>query len=195
MCSKIMADIKLIILSAPSGSGKSTIISRIINDASLKLEFSISATTRKPRGDERHGKEYYFLSEQEFRDLIAKDGFAEYEEVYPGRFYGTLKSEIQRINSDGKNAIIDVDVVGGVNVKSIYGDQALSIFVMPPSVEELRRRLVSRATDSEADIQKRISKAEYEMSFASKYDKVVVNDNLDKAVAEVRKLISEFVTK
>ncbi len=195
MCSKIMADIKLIILSAPSGSGKSTIISRIINDASLKLEFSISATTRKPRGDERHGKEYYFLSEQEFRDLIAKDGFAEYEEVYPGRFYGTLKSEIQRINSNGKNAIIDVDVAGGVNVKSIYGDQALSIFVMPPSVEELRRRLVSRATDSEADIQKRISKAEYEMSFAPKYDKVVVNDDLDKAVAEVRKLISEFVAK
>lgn len=190
-----MTDTKLIILSAPSGSGKSTIISHIINDEQLKLEFSISATTRLPRGSERHGKEYYFLSEKEFKARISNHEFAEYEEVYPGRFYGTLKSEIQRINAEGKNAIIDVDVAGGVNVKGIYGDHALSIFVMPPSVEELRRRLVSRATDSEADIQKRVNKAEYEMSFASKYDKVVVNDNLDKAVAEVRKLISEFVAK
>lgn len=115
--------------------------------------------------------------------------------MYAGRYYGTLKSEIQRINAEGKNAIIDVDVAGGVNVKKIYGDQALSIFVMPPSVEELRRRLVGRATDSEADIQKRVDKAEYEMSYAPKYDKVVVNDNLEKAVAEVRALITEFVTK
>ena len=179
-----MSDIKLIILSAPSGSGKSTIISHIIDDEKLKLEFSISATTRSPRGNEKHGKEYYFLTEEDFKARIANNEFAEYEEVYAGRYYGTLKSEIQRIN-----------VAGGVNVKKIYGDQALSIFVMPPSVEELRRRLVGRATDSEADIQKRVDKAEYEMSFAPKYDKVVVNYNLEKAVAEVRALITEFVTK
>lgn len=190
-----MSDIKLIILSAPSGSGKSTIISHIIDDEKLKLEFSISATTRSPRGNEKHGKEYYFLTEEDFKARIANNEFAEYEEVYAGRYYGTLKSEIQRINAEGKNAIIDVDVAGGVNVKNIYGDQALSIFVMPPSVKELRRRLVGRATDSEADIQKRVDKAEYEMSFAPKYDKVVVNDNLEKAVAEVRALITEFVTK
>lgn len=190
-----MSDIKLIILSAPSGSGKSTIISHIIDDEKLKLEFSISATTRTPRGNEKHGKEYYFLTEEDFKARIANNEFAEYEEVYAGRYYGTLKSEIQRINAEGKNAIIDVDVAGGVNVKKIYGDQALSIFVMPPSVEELRRRLVGRATDSEADIQKRVDKAEYEMSYAPKYDKVVVNDNLEKAVAEVRALITEFVTK
>ena len=177
-----MSDIKLIILSAPSGSGKSTIISHIIDDEKLKLEFSISATTRSPRGNEKHGKEYYFLTEEDFKARIANNEFAEYE-------------EIRRINAEGKNAIIDVDVAGGVNVKKIYGDQALSIFVMPPSVEELRRRLVGRATDSEADIQKRVDKAEYEMSFAPKYDKVVVNDNLEKAVAEVRALITEFVTK
>lgn len=190
-----MADIKLIIVSAPSGSGKSTIISQIINDEKLKLEFSISATTRSPRGAETHGNEYYFLTEEDFKARIANGEFAEYEEVYPGRFYGTLKSEIQRISDDGKNPIIDVDVAGGVNVKKIYGEHALSIFVMPPSVEELRRRLVSRATDSEADIEKRINKAEHEMSFAPKYDKVVVNDDLDKAVAEVRAMITEFVTK
>lgn len=190
-----MADIKLIIVSAPSGSGKSTIISQIIDDEKLKLEFSISATTRSPRGAETHGNEYYFLTEDDFKARIANGEFAEYEEVYPGRFYGTLKSEIQRISDDGKNPIIDVDVAGGVNVKKIYGEQALSIFVMPPSVEELRRRLVSRATDSEADIEKRINKAEYEMSFAPKYDKVVVNDDLDKAVAEVCALITDFVTK
>lgn len=190
-----MPKTKLIIFSAPSGSGKSTIISRIMDDEQLRLEFSISATTRPPRGNEQHGKEYYFLSESDFKSRIARGEFAEYEEVYAGRFYGTLKSEIQRINDDGKNAIMDVDVAGGVNVKKIYGDNALSIFVMPPSVEELKRRLLARATDSEADIQKRIGKAEFEMTFASKFDKVVVNDDLDKAVAEVRNLISAFVEK
>lgn len=190
-----MPNTKLIIFSAPSGSGKSTIISRIMDDDQLKLEFSISATTRPPRGNEQHGKEYYFLSETDFKSRIDRGEFAEYEEVYAGRFYGTLKSEIQRINDDGKNAIMDVDVAGGVNVKKIYGNNALSIFVMPPSVEELKRRLLARATDSEADIQKRIGKAEFEMTFASKFDKVVVNDDLDKAVAEVRDLISAFVEK
>ncbi|MDO4511517.1 MAG: guanylate kinase [Bacteroidales bacterium] len=190
-----MNDIKLIIISAPSGSGKSTIIGRIIDDEVLKLQFSISATTRAPRGAEQHGKEYYFLSEDDFKARIARDEFAEYEEVYPGRFYGTLKSEIQRINDEGKNAIIDVDVAGGVNVKKIYGEQALSIFVMPPSVAELRRRLEGRATDSAEDIQKRVDKAEFEMSFAPKFDKVIINDDLEKAVAEARAVITEFVTK
>lgn len=190
-----MSNIKLIIFSAPSGSGKSTIISRIMGDERLKLEFSISATTRAPRGNEQHGKEYYFLSEADFKARVARDEFAEYEEVYAGRFYGTLKSEIQRINDAGKNAIMDVDVAGGVNVKKIYGENALSIFVMPPSIEELKRRLLARATDSNEDIQKRIGKAEYEMTFASKFDKVVVNDVLDKAVTEVRDIISAFVEK
>lgn len=190
-----MSMIKLIIISAPSGSGKSSIISQIIHDEALKLEFSISATTRSPRGSEQHGVEYYFLSEADFKQRIANGEFAEYEEVYAGRFYGTLKSELQRISDKGHHPIMDVDVAGGVNVKKIYGAQALSIFIMPPSVDELRRRLQSRATDSEEEIQKRVDKATYELSFADKYDKVVINDRLPDAVAEVRTLIADFITK
>ena len=190
-----MSMIKLIIISAPSGSGKSSIISQIIHDEALKLEFSISATTRSPRGSEQHGVEYYFLSEADFKQRIANGEFAEYEEVYAGRFYGTLKSELQRISDKGHHPIMDVDVAGGVNVKKIYGAQALSIFIMPPSVDELRRRLQSRATDSEEEMQKRVDKATYELSFADKYDKVVINDRLPDAVAEVRTLIADFITK
>ena len=184
---------KLIIISAPSGSGKSTIIRQIINDDSLRLSFSISATTRAPRGEEKHGVEYYFLSETEFRDAIANNALVEYEEVYPGRFYGTLKSEVERIQNEGRNVILDIDVKGGVNVKKIYGDNALALFIQPPSVEELRRRLTSRATDSEQAILERVSKAEFEMGFAPQFDNVVVNDDLATAVEQTRSLIHQFV--
>lgn len=188
-----MSCTKLIILSAPSGSGKSSIISQIIHDEALKLEFSISATTRPPRGTEKDGVEYYFLSTTDFKERIARGEFAEYEQVYEGRFYGTLKSEIQRICHKGNHPIMDVDVAGGVNVKKLYGAQALSIFIMPPSIEELRHRLLLRATDSEEEIQRRVDKAAYEISFADKYDKVVINDDLNTAVAQVKALISEFI--
>ena len=173
---------KLIIISAPSGTGKSTIIGKLIKDASLKLEFSVSATTRSPRAGEVNGKEG-----------IENGEFAEYQEVYPGRLYGTLKKEIQRINADGRNVILDIDVLGGINVKKMYGDKALSIFIMPPSLQTLRQRLLSRGTDNIEEIEKRLSKAEYEMSFAKEFDKCVTNDILEKAVEETRKEIASFI--
>lgn len=184
---------KLIIISAPSGTGKSTIIGRIIDDPALRLEFSISATTRSPREGEVNGVHYHFLSVEEFKDAIAKDGLVEYEEVYPGRFYGTLKSEIARIQEKGNNAILDIDVKGGVNVKRMYGDNARSIFIMPPSIETLRQRLLSRATDSIEAINQRVDKAAFELTFSDKFDKQVVNDDLDKAVEETRQLILDFI--
>lgn len=184
---------KLIIISAPSGTGKSTIINSIIDDERLKLEFSVSATTRLPRNGEKDGVNYYFLTVDDFKNRIANDEFAEYEEVYSGRYYGTLKSEIARINSNGKNVILDVDVMGGINVKKMYGNHALSIFIQPPSVDVLRKRLVARATDSMEEIEKRINKAEFEMSHASQFDHVVVNDVLENAIEEIRSLILEFV--
>ena len=184
---------KLIIISAPSGTGKSTIIGRIIDDPALRLEFSISATTRSPREGEVNGVHYHFLSVEEFKDAIAKDGLVEYEEVYPGRFYGTLKSEIARIQEKGNNAILDIDVKGGVNVKRMYGDNARSIFIMPPSIETLRQRLLSRATDSIEAINQRVDKAAFELPFSDKFDKHVVNDDLDKAVEETRQLILDFI--
>lgn len=184
---------KLIIISAPSGTGKSTIIGKLIKDASLKLEFSVSATTRSPRTGEVNGKDYYFLSVDDFKKGIENDEFAEYQEVYPGRFYGTLKKEIQRINADGRNVILDIDVLGGINVKKMYGDKALSIFIMPPSLQTLRQRLLSRGTDNIEEIEKRLSKAEYEMSFAKEFDKCVTNDILEKAVEEMRKEIASFI--
>ena len=184
---------KLIIISAPSGSGKSTIIGRIIDDPALRLEFSISATTRSPREGEVNGVHYHFLSVEEFKDAIANDGLVEYEEVYPGRFYGTLKSEIARIQEKGNNAILDIDVKGGVNVKRMYGDNARSIFIMPPSIETLRQRLLSRATDSIEAINQRVDKAAFELTFSDKFDKQVVNDDLDKAVEETRQLILDFI--
>ena len=184
---------KLIIISAPSGTGKSTIIGRIIDDPALRLELSISATTRSPREGEVNGVHYHFLSVEQFKDAIANDGLVEYEEVYPGRFYGTLKSEIARIQEKGNNAILDIDVKGGVNVKRMYGDNARSIFIMPPSIETLRQRLLSRATDSIEAINQRVDKAAFELTFSDKFDKQVVNDDLDKAVEETRQLILDFI--
>ena len=185
---------KLIIFSAPSGSGKSTIINYLLG-CNLDLAFSISATSRAPRGNEQNGVEYFFLTPDEFRAKIAKDEFIEYEEVYKDNFYGTLKSEVERIRENGMNVVFDIDVVGGVNIKNIFGDEALSMFIMPPSVEELRNRLVGRNTDSAETIEKRLAKAEYEISFADKFDKIVINDNLETAKAEALTIIKEFVEK
>lgn len=188
-----MAKGKLIIISAPSGCGKSTIIGEVIKNEALRLAFSISATTRQPRRNEVDGVDYYFLSPEEFKSAIENDELVEYEEVYEGRFYGTLKKEIERIRQNGNNVILDIDVKGGVNVKSKYGDSALSIFIMPPSIETLRHRLLSRGTDSIEAINQRVNKAEYELKFAEKYDKVVVNDILRDAIDEVERIITEFV--
>ncbi|MBR6489127.1 MAG: guanylate kinase, partial [Muribaculaceae bacterium] len=175
---------KLIVISAPSGTGKSTIIAELMKQEDLKLEFSISATTRPPRGTEQHGVEYYFLTLEDFRQRIEKDEFAEYHEVYEGRYYGTLKSEIKRITNKGRNVVLDLDVMGGIDVKKIYGKKALAVFIKPPSIETLRQRLLSRGTDSIEDINNRVNKAEYELSFADQYDKCVVNDVLADAVAQ-----------
>lgn len=183
---------KLIIFSAPSGSGKSTIINYLLTQ-NLRLRFSISATSRAPRGTEKNGVEYYFLSPEEFRARIAAGDFLEYEEVYKDKFYGTLKSEVERILAEGDNVIFDVDVVGGCNIKKYYGDRALSMFIQPPSIEELRRRLEGRATDAPEVIESRIAKAAYELSFALQFDVVVVNDDLDKAKAEALRIIQNFI--
>lgn len=185
---------KLIIFSAPSGSGKSTIINYLLTQG-LNLAFSVSATSRSPRGEEQNGKEYYFLSPDEFRQRIANDEFLEYEEVYTDKFYGTLKSEVDRLTSEGKNVIFDVDVLGGVNIKKYYGNRALSVFIQPPSVEELRKRLVGRATDAPEVIEKRIERAEFELSFAPQFDVVIVNDDLNKAQKETFEVIRAFIDK
>ncbi len=184
---------KLIIISAPSGTGKSTIIGELIKDASLKLEFSISATTRAPRQGEVDGVNYYFLTLDQFQKAIANDEFAEYEEVYAGRYYGTLKKEIARITENGNNVILDIDVKGGVNVKKMYGNNAISVFIAPPSIDTLRQRLTSRATDNAQEIEKRIAKAAFELGFADKFDKRVVNDDLTTAVEQTRSIIKEFI--
>ena len=185
---------KLIIFSAPSGSGKSTIVQWLMKEhPELRLAFSISATTRAPRGTEKNGVEYLFLSEDEFRDRIDKGEFLEYEEVYAGRFYGTLKSQVERQTAKGENVVFDVDVKGGCNIKKFYGDRAMSIFVQAPSVDELRRRLIGRGTDSEEAIRNRLAKASYEMTFAPKFDHVVVNDDLEKAEEETYELVKKFL--
>lgn len=189
-----MKNNKAIIFSAPSGSGKSTIVHHIL-DLHPEMEFSVSATSRPLRGAEVHGVDYYFLTEDDFRSRIAADGFVEYEEVYPGRFYGTLKSEIQRIWDAGHVVIFDVDVKGGVNLKKYFGDAALSVFIQAPSVEELRRRLESRGTDSAEDIAKRVAKAAEEMTYAPKFDVVLVNDKLETAYAEAEKLVDGFLSE
>lgn len=185
---------KLIIFSAPSGSGKSTIINYLMEQG-LNLAFSISATSRPPRGTERHGVEYFFLSPEEFRQRIADGEFLEYEEVYKDRFYGTLKSQVEKQLEAGQNVVFDVDVKGGCNIKSFYGDRALSMFIQPPSVEELRRRLNHRGTDSPEVIEDRIARAEYELSFAPKFDTVIVNDNLEKAQAEALEKLTTFLNR
>ena len=184
---------KIIIISAPSGCGKSTIINAILAQGDVDMQFSVSATNRQPREGEKHGVNYFFLSDDEFKTAIEQDAFVEHEEVYPGRFYGTLKSEVERICNSGHNVVLDIDVKGGVNVKKMYGSRAISIFIMPPSVDELRRRLVSRATDAPEVIDERVGKAEYEIGFAPQYDCCIVNDELTAAIAETRKTILDFI--
>ena len=183
---------KLIIFSAPSGSGKSTIINYLLTQ-NLNLAFSISATSRPPRGAERNGVEYFFLTPEEFRSRIANGEFLEYEEVYKDRFYGTLKAQVEKQLAAGQNVIFDVDVVGGCNIKKFYGDRALSVFIQPPSLEELRKRLTGRGTDAPEVIESRLAKATFELSYAEKFDVVIVNDNLEKAQAEALKTIRDFI--
>ena len=185
---------KIVIFSAPSGSGKSTIINYLLTQ-NLNIAFSISATSREPRGTEQHGVEYYFLSPEEFRTKIAADEFLEYEEVYTDRYYGTLKSEVERILNEGHHVVFDVDVLGGVNIKKYYGERALSVFIQPPGIEELRSRLVSRNTDAPEVIESRIDRAEFELGFASQFDVVIVNDDLEKAKAETLMVLKNFFEK
>ncbi|MCM1292613.1 MAG: guanylate kinase [Bacteroides sp.] len=186
---------RIIIISAPSGCGKSTIIKAIMNRGNVDMQFSVSATNRSPREGEENGVSYHFLTDEEFRRAIADDAFIEFEEVYPGRFYGTLKSEVRQRLDDGVNVVLDIDVKGGVRVKKMFGSDALAIFIMPPSVEELRRRLESRATDSQEQIDQRVSKAEYEIGFAPQYDVRIVNDNLEETVDQTEKIIMDFLNK
>lgn len=186
---------KVIIFSAPSGAGKSTIVNHILG-LHPELEFSISATSRAPRGQEKHGVEYYFFSADEFRQMIAEGKFVEHEEVYPGSFYGTLKSEVDRIWAKGHAIVFDIDVQGGVNLKRIFGEQAFSVFIQAPSVDVLRERLIGRGTDSAEAIEKRVAKAASEMEFAAgKFDHVLVNDDLETAFAEAERIIEEFMSR
>lgn len=187
---------KVIIFSAPSGSGKSTIINWLMQEhEELNLRFSISCTSRKPRGTEQNGVEYFFVTPEEFRQRIANDEFLEYEEVYADRFYGTLKAQVEKQLAAGENVVLDVDVKGGCNIKKIYGDKALSVFIQPPSVEALRQRLNDRGTDAPEVIEDRIRRAEFELSFAPKFDLVVVNDDLETAKQEAYTDIKEFLDK
>ena len=187
---------KLLIFSAPSGSGKSTIVQWLMKEhPELNMHFSISCTTRAPRGTEKHGVEYFFLTPEEFKEKISCEEFVEYEEVYTDKFYGTLKSQVTKQTEAGENVVFDVDVKGGCNIKEMYGENALSIFIQPPSVEELRRRLVGRNTDSPEVIEQRLSKAEYELTFAPRFDVVIVNDNLQEAQQNTLTTILEFLNK
>ncbi len=183
---------KIIIFSAPSGSGKSTIINYLMQQG-LNLHFSVSATSRPPRGAEQNGVEYYFLTPEDFKQRIAQGEFLEYEEVYKDRFYGTLKSQVDAQLAKGENVVCDVDVLGGQNIKKHYGQRALSIFIQPPSIEALRQRLEGRGTDSPEVINDRIARAEFELSFANKFDHAVVNDDLQQAQAEALALIQNFL--
>ncbi len=185
---------KLLIFSAPSGSGKSTIVQWLMKEhPELRLYFSVSATSRAPRGTEQNGVDYFFLTPEEFRKRIDNDEFLEYEEVYEDRFYGTLKAQVERQLEAGQNVVFDVDVKGGINIKRFYGQHAMSIFIQPPSVEELRRRLEGRGTDTPEAIENRLAKAEYEMTFAPQFDHIVVNDSLDAAKAETLQLVNAFL--
>lgn len=184
---------KIIVVAAPSGCGKSTIINALLEGGDLNLGFAVSATTRPPRDGEVDGRNYYFMSEEAFRDAIAEGEFIEFEEVYPGRFYGTLRSEIERITGQGHNIILDLDVNGALGVKKLYGNDALAIFIQPPSVDELRRRLEFRGTETPEVIDVRIDRAQYEISRAGEFDRVVVNDRLDTAINETRNLIGGFI--
>ena len=185
---------KMLIVSAPSGSGKSTIVNWLMKEhPELHLYFSISCTSRAPRGTEQNGVEYFFLTPEEFRAKIANEEFLEYEEVYQDRFYGTLKAQVERQRLAGQNVVFDVDVKGGLNIKRYYGDEALSLFIQPPSVEELRRRLTGRGTDTSDAIEERLAKAEYELTFSSQFDCVVVNDDLEASKQEALQIINDFL--
>ena len=183
---------KLIIFSAPSGSGKSTIVNYLLEQG-VPVEFSISACSRAPRGEEKHGEHYYFLSPEEFRAKVAVDEFLEWEEVYEGRYYGTLRCEVERIWAKGKQVIFDIDVVGGVNLKKQYGDQALSVFIKAPSIEVLKERLIARNTEDEANLKMRLDKAEEEMCFAPEFDLVIINDDLKTAKEEAFQKVTDFI--
>ncbi|MBU0765301.1 MAG: guanylate kinase [Bacteroidetes bacterium] len=183
---------KLIIVSAPSGAGKTTIIKQLLKQ-DFRLEFSVSACSRKMRAGEKHGVDYYFMSAGEFRNKIAADEFLEWEEVYTDHLYGTLKSEVDRIWNKGNNVIFDVDVKGGINIKKYYGKEALSLFIMPPSVEELEKRLRSRSTDSDKDIKTRIDKAKEEISRSGSFDRIIINDDLDTAIREAIETVGNFL--
>lgn len=183
---------KVIIFSAPSGSGKTTLVKHCLATFP-ELQFSVSATTRALRGDEVHGKDYYFLSVEEFKKQIAEDAFVEYEEVYPDKFYGTLRKELERIWHEGKTVIFDVDVKGGISLKKIFTENALSLFIAPPSIEELEKRLIKRATDDAETIKTRVGKAREEMQFASEFDHIIINDELEAAKKEIERLITQFI--
>ncbi len=184
---------KLLIFSAPSGAGKTTIVRRLLEKHSDKIAFSISASTRKPRGEEKDGTDYYFISKEDFLHKVAKHEFIEFEEVYAGTFYGTLRSEVERIWEQGKHVIFDIDVVGGLRLKSKFPDEALAIFVKPPSLEVLKERLTGRGTDSEDKLKERFAKAELELSYADKFDVILQNNDLETACAEAEKLVLDFI--
>lgn len=185
---------KVLIVSAPSGSGKSTIVHYLMDEhPEFRLAFSVSATSRPPRGEEKNGVDYYFLSPEEFKRHIEAGDFLEYEEVYFDRFYGTLKSQVEEKMAAGLNVVFDVDVKGGINIKRYYGDNAMSIFIQPPSIDALRERLIFRATDNMCQIEERLAKAEYEMSFAPQFDRIIVNDDLETAKQEAVTLLKEFL--
>ena len=182
----------VVVFSAPSGAGKSTIVHHLL-EKFPQIEFSVSATSRAPRGAEVDGKDYYFFTAEQFEQKIAEDRFVEYEEVYAGTYYGTLKSEIERLWDKGTVIAFDVDVKGGVNIKRLFGESALSVFVMPPSVKVLEERLIARGTDSKESIAKRLAKAEEEIAYSSKFDVVLVNDNLQQAFAQAERIVGEFI--
>ena len=184
---------KIIIFAAPSGSGKSSIIKELMKKNNLNLSFSVSATSRKIRTGEQEGKDYFFISEDEFKNKIENDEFIEWEQVYAGTYYGTLKSDVNSKLENQKNVVFDIDVIGALNIKKIFDQKAISIFIQPPSIEILEQRLRNRNTENEQEIKKRISKAEFELSFAEKFDKIIINDKLENAINETEKLISEFI--
>ncbi|MBO5025375.1 MAG: guanylate kinase [Bacteroidaceae bacterium] len=184
---------KIIVFSAPSGSGKSTIINWLMEHKELNLHFSVSATSRMPRGTEQNGVEYFFFTPDEFREHIEAGDFLEYEEVYPGRYYGTLSAEVDKQLEKGENVVIDMDVHGALNIKKYYGDRAMLVFVQPPSIEVLRQRLIDRGTEVMEMIEERVSRAEYELSFAPRFDKIIVNKNLDEAEKETLAIVKEFL--
>jgi len=188
-----VAEGKLIVFSAPSGSGKTTIVRKLLKEEKFKLEFSVSATSRKKRPNETDGKDYYFLSVDEFKQKIKEAAFAEWEEVYENQFYGTLKSEIERIRKKGYNVVFDIDVAGGISIKKLFKNDCLTLFIQPPSISELEKRLRHRGTETTESLKKRLAKAEKEMAYAENFDVTVVNDSLEIAINEVKELVTEFL--